>query len=358
MKTLQVLITGTHHTPAIELIHQLRVDKIIHWRIDYIGHLFPSETHLSQTLIPKLKINFHPLSCGKLDRRWLPNTILGIPKTITAIFLAYRLIKKIRPDIVVSFGGYVSVPVVISAKICRIPSLTHEQTLTNSLSTKINSYFVNRIALSFNNPAQISRLPKNKVVITGNLLRSEIYQKTTVNFKNLETKNLPLIYVTGGNQGSSAINQIILKILLKINKKFIIVHHTGNLDYQSIIQNTKNIPNYYPTDYIGLDDIGWVLNQAQIIISRSGANTCQEIVALGKNSILIPLIKSQQNEQLLNARWVKQQQPLNTIIIPQNILTVAKLLHSIRRLSVVKPLTPSSPASSNLKLLNLIHEMV
>lgn len=358
MKARQILITGTHHTPAIELIHQLKTDKSIRWRIDYVGHIFPSETHLSHTLIPRLKINFHPLSCGKLDRRWLPNTLLGIPKTIAAVFIAYRLIKQIHPDVVVSFGGYVSVPVVIAAKICRIPSLTHEQTLTNSLSTKINSFFVNKIALSFNNPSQTSRLPKDRVVITGNLLRSEIYQKTTVNFKRLEKINLPLIYVTGGNQGSSPINQVILKILPEITKNFIIVHHPGNLDYQSIIQNTKNIPNYYPADYIGLDDIGWVLNQAQIIISRSGANTCQEIVALGKKSILVPLIKSQQNEQLLNARWVKQQQPLNTIIIPQNVLSATKLLRSIRRLSAVKSLTPSSPASPNFKLLNLIHEMV
>lgn len=288
----------------------------------------------------------------------MPNTLLGIPKTINAIFLAHRLIKKIRPGIVVSFGGYVSVPVIIAARLCHIASITHEQTLTNSLSTKINSYFADKIALSFKNPAQISQLPKNKVVVTGNLLRSEIYQTTTVNFKNLEKINFPLIYVTGGNQGSSIINQVVLKILSKINQKFTIIHHTGNLDYPNIVRIAKNFPNYYPSSYIGLDDIGWVLNRSEIIISRSGANTCQEIVALGKKSILVPLIKSQQNEQVLNATWVRQRQPHYTIIIPQNLLTTHRLLKSIEKLNSLKPNHHQIHISPNLKLLHLVHEMV
>lgn len=294
---------------------------------------------------------------GKLDRRWLPNTLRGIPKTIKALFIAFRLIRLINPDIVVSFGGYISVPVVIAAYICKKPIITHEQTPTISLATKINSYFATKIALSFNT---FQHLPKSKVVITGNLLRSEIYLQTSTQFKSLESKlhQFPLIYVTGGNQGSTYINKSIIKILDKLTQSFTIIHQTGNLDYPKIKFQTSTINRYYPHEYIGIDNIGWILNHAKIIVSRSGINICQEIVALHKSSILIPLPSSQQNEQLLNAKWVLSKIPKNTRIISQNNLNPQTLQRAISSLSKInQPLSHPIP-TPNHKLLNLIHETI
>lgn len=285
---------------------------------------------------------------------------MGIPKTIRALALAYNLVSQINPDIVVSFGGYISVPVMAAARLHHIPTITHEQTLTNSLSTKINSLFANKIALSFNDDHQINELPQPKIVITGNLLRQEIFMNKTSNFTKLK-KDLsfyPLLYITAGAQGSSVINQTVLQIIPQLTKQFTVLHHTGKLDYEKIATQTTGLDHYYPVHYVGLDDIGWVFHQAHLIISRAGANTCQEIVALQKKSILIPLPFSQQDEQLKNAQWVKKSLPHQTQILPQAELTPKTLLDTIQKMSFSPNHISEIKPQINYCLRNLIHEMV
>lgn len=262
------------------------------------------------------------------------------------------MIKKIKPDIIVSFGGYVSVPVIISGFLKKIPSITHEQTLTNSLTTKINSFFVNKIALSFNNQHQKEKLPKNKIVITGNLLRQEIFHPQ----KNKIGNDID-IFITAGNQGSHTINLLIKKILPKL-KNYYIIHQTGKNDFNSFKQLTNIYPKYQAFDYLESNDMAYVLNKTNLIISRSGANTSQEIVALNKKSILIPLKVSQQNEQLLNAFWVKEKNPQNTQILEEKDITEKNVLENINKLITNKTKKVTIKNTDNLKLLNLIHEII
>ena len=228
------------------------------------------------------------------------------------------------------------------------------------MSTKINSFFVNKIALSFNEKSQINELPKSKITVTGNLIRSQIYSTSSKKFSSLTPSlhKFPLLYITAGAQGSSIINQLTLKLLPELQKKFTIIHHTGKLDYDTLVSQTKNTPRYFPVDYIGLDDIGWVFHYAHLIISRAGANTSQEIVALKKSSLLIPLPFSQQNEQLLNAQWVKKNLPDITVIMDQNSLSEKTLLDAILTLSSRHHSSPKIIPSINNNLLKLIHEMV
>ena len=290
----------------------------------------------------------------------MPYTIRGIPKTIMATIKAYRLVSKIKPDIVVSFGGYISVPVIFSAFLHRIPSVTHEQTLTNSLSTKINSFFVSKIALSFSNPDQMRQLPSDKIVITGNLLRLEIFKKTSPAYDQLTSQlsKLPLIYITGGSQGSQFLNQIIFNLLPLLTNKYTIIHHAGKDNFSTFQVDSKRYPNYHVTDYVGQNDIGWVLNHASLIISRAGANTCQEIVALHKKAIFVPLPFSQQNEQQLNALWVKKLQPGITSIFEQSQLTPELLLTKISSMTATKVKSNTSSNHQNIRLLQLIHELL
>lgn len=304
-------------------------------------------------------IKFYPIPCGKFDRRFLPNTIFGVPKTIIGLFRSYIILKKIKPNIVISFGGYVSVPVIINCWLQQILSITHEQTLTNSLTTRINSLFVNKIALSFNNQKQIDQLPKNKTVITGNLLRFELFKKTNITNPNFRFPNQqqPLIYITAGNQGSHTINMIIKKILPFL-KNYNIIHQTGNNDLSFFKPLIKKYSNYIPSDYFSTPDYGWIIQHADIFISRAGANTCQEIVNFNKKSILIPLLKSQQNEQDLNALWVKDCLPQKTIIYKQSDLNQKDLLDSILSLTKHKENQISKKNLPNLKLLNLINEII
>ena len=311
-------------------------------------------------MIPSLGVDYFSIPCGKFDRRYLPNTIAGIPKTVSGIFRAFSLVKKIHPDIVVSFGGYVSVPVILNSYLNHIPCITHEQTLTNSLTTRINSHFVNKIALSFENPNQINQLPPEKIIITGNLLRYQLFEKinTIPSIFKFKNPKLPLIYITAGNQGSHFINTTIQQLLPEL-KKFNIIHQTGKNDINQFESLSLIHPNYLAADYFDTDILPWILQNAEVIISRSGANTSQEIVALAKKSILIPLPQSQQDEQILNANWVKKNLPKITTIISQTDLNPDILLQKINQLLGMKTNSNNnSQPKPNYQLLQLIHETI
>jgi UDP-N-acetylglucosamine--N-acetylmuramyl-(pentapeptide) pyrophosphoryl-undecaprenol N-acetylglucosamine transferase len=357
-RSKKIVITGTHLTPALELIRQLQNDRKINWQIIYIGRRYNSSTSVKKSIeseiIPKLGIKFYSIPCGKLDRKYLPNTLLGIPKTIKGFYQARKIIHQNKPDLIISFGGYVSVPVIINAYFLRIKSITHEQTLTNSLTTKINSFFVNKIALSFDNQKQIDTLPKNKTVVTGNLIR---YQLLLENDKKLIKTNKPIIYVTAGNQGSHFINLVIKKSLDKLTHSFI-VHQTGDSDFPEFKKLEKDHSSYRAFPYLETLKTAWLLKNADIIISRSGANTSQELSIFKQRSILIPLIKSQQDEQLLNAKWLRKQLPNETIIISQDRFTKKTLLRSIQKLRTVKKTSRKVKVAPNFKLLKLIHEII
>ncbi|MFA5749645.1 MAG: glycosyltransferase [Candidatus Shapirobacteria bacterium] len=356
-----ILITGTHLTPALELIRQLQNDSKTNWQIHYIGRHSNSNdsnnTSIESQIIPNLGVNFYPIYCGKFDRRFLPNTIAGIPKSIFGFFQALFLINKIKPNIVISFGGYVSVPVIINARLKNIISITHEQTLTNSLTTKINSLFVNKIALSFDNSNQIKQLNKNKVVIIGNLLRYQLFNKNPIKPNSKFSNKQPIIYITAGNQGSHSLNLVIKKIL-PILKNFSVIHQSGKNDLNLFKKLSNKYSYYFVSDYFNTDELTWIIHSTDILISRSGANTSQEIVAFNKKSILIPLPKSQQNEQLLNALWVKEKLPTKTIIIPQEKLNQRSLLSAIGTLIKVKSNLKTKEYKPNLQLLKLIYEII
>jgi UDP-N-acetylglucosamine--N-acetylmuramyl-(pentapeptide) pyrophosphoryl-undecaprenol N-acetylglucosamine transferase len=343
------------------LIRQLKNDDI-DWQINYIGRKNNSSTDntpsIESKIIPTLGIKFYSINCGKLDRRWLPNTIKGLPQTVKSIFKSSNLIKKIKPDIIVSFGGYVSVPVIINGFFKKIPSITHEQTLTNSLTTKINSLFVNKVALSFNNKNQKNKLPKNKIIVTGNLLRQELFnpEKSKIGDRLQKIKK-KIIFITAGNQGSHTINLLIQKILPKLGNYFII-HQTGKNDFADFKKLEKKYSNYQSFEYLTANDISHIFNQSELIISRSGANTSHEIVALNKKSILIPLKISQQNEQVLNALWVKENLPSITNIIKEKNLTQNKILSAIKKIISIDSPKIKIKNTANLKLLKLIHEIV
>ena len=145
---------------------------------------------------------------------------------------------------------------------------------------------------------------------------------------------------------------------LNEGEKMIIIQSGDQFIMKKISKLTKNYPDYYLSKYVGKNDIGWVLSKSLLIINRSGANYCQEIVALGKKSILIPLPFSQQNEQLKNALWVKHKLPHLTTIIEQKDLTPNKLYRTINRLSRLKTTNHQAKPVQNNHILALINKYV
>lgn len=245
-------------------------------------------------------------------------------------------------------------PVIIAAWCQKIVSITHEQTRTLSLATKINALFCRYVALSFS-----LKTASDKYLVTGNLLRREIFNSHSKEFEKekINLKKFPLIFLTAGNQGSHHLNLVLNNLLPKLSLKYTIIHQSGQKDYPLLKKLSSKYPNYIVKDYISGQDIGWVFHHCRLIISRAGANTIQEIEALKLFSVIIPLPVSQQDEQQKNALWLQKKSPKNTIIIKDADITTDKLEKAISDLASKKRISLKNPASPNLRLLKLIKRL-
>lgn len=360
-----IILTGTHHTPAHQLILTLKKDPLVNWKIHYLGrkYNFQGQNTLSTEyqFFPSFGVNFHPITSGRFNRQSVLKTVTGTLDSVKGFFQSCRLVREIQPAITVSFGGYLSVPVIIASCLHRIPTITHEQTTTLSLSTKLNSFFVKKIALSFDLPT----LFPQKTVVTGNLLRQEIFFCQSpgpfLHFKKHLKKPKKLLYITGGNQGASFLNETVLSILpALIKKNYLVIHQTGSQDYTKIKHQTQKISTdfYHPIPFVSSRHLGWVFKNSDLIISRSGANICQEIAVFHKKAIFIPLPGSQNNEQKKNAIWTKTYAPATILL--QNTCRPQKLLRLILKNQKTK--NPKNYPDLDFqkapqKLLQLIHHL-
>ncbi|HLD03763.1 MAG TPA: UDP-N-acetylglucosamine--N-acetylmuramyl-(pentapeptide) pyrophosphoryl-undecaprenol N-acetylglucosamine transferase [Candidatus Dojkabacteria bacterium] len=311
----KIMISGGHLTPALAVLSELKKQGFK--KIIWVGSKYTQT--LSKNLSPEYQIltsrnlTFVNFSAGKFWRRW---TLATLFKGIFNLFLipigffrALIILLKYRPDVIVSFGGYLALPLIIFARLLGIKSLTHEQTVVLGLANKIITRFSDKILISW--PDSQKFFPKNKTILTGNPLRQEVLNVTTNKYKF--PNSLPVIYVTGGNQGANTINWRLLAILPKVLQIANVLHQTGQStltnDYAKALQTKKELRKDLQNRYIVVDnvftsEIGEILHKADLIISRAGANTITEVLALGKLVILIPLPWSSHNEQLKNARMV------------------------------------------------------
>jgi len=260
-------------------------------------------------------IKFHTINAGKIWRHWtIRTTLKGI---ISILFIpigfvqAFFILLRERPNLIISFGGYIALPVVVCGWLLRIKSVTHEQTITSGLSNRLTARFASKVFVSW--PASSKYYPKNKTLLTGNPIRRDVLSSTTHKF--IFHNNLPTIYITGGNQGSNTINSRAYKFLPDLLNYCNVIHQVGNselthdLDYAQTLYT--NLPSELQKRYIFFDnvfgrEIGEIFDIATLIVSRAGANTVSEILALNKYALLIPLAKSSGNEQLLNAEYAKK----------------------------------------------------
>lgn len=337
LKKRRIIITGGHLSPALSLIKELRKEGS--WEIFFVGrkHPFEGDKALSfeWKVIRKIGLPFFPLVTGRVQRRFTFYTIPSILKILIGLFQSFKFIYKIKPDIILSFGGYIAFPVAFSGWLLKVPVVTHEQTLMPGLANRIIAFFARKICLSW--PETLSFFPKEKTILTGNPLREEIFKYQRSNIKDqISNEDLPFIYITGGITGSHAINKAVLEILPELVKKYRIIHQCGESrvykDYEKLKTRGLKLKaqlrkRYCLTKYVGLEDIGWVLNSADIVISRAGANITSELLALGKPAILIPFPFAAGDEQRKNAEILKRKGI--GIIIEQKNLTGKSLKRKI-----------------------------
>ncbi|BAK46727.1 MAG: undecaprenyldiphospho-muramoylpentapeptide beta-N-acetylglucosaminyltransferase [Lachnospiraceae bacterium] len=288
--------TAGHVTPNIALIPRL---KELGYKIYYIG----SYTGMEKKLIEDLGIRYYGISSGKL-RRYLDLKNISDPfRVVKGYAQARTLMRKIRPDVVFSKGGFVSVPVVLAAKHKHIPVIIHESDLTPGLANKLAIPAASKICCNF--PETIPHLPEGRAVLSGSPIRQELLEgskERACQFTGL-TSRKPVILIIGGSLGSVFLNNTVRRNLPELLKNFQIIHlcGKGNLD------PSIRFEGYVQYEYI-TDELADLMALADLVISRAGANAICELLALHKPNILIPLSKNaSRGDQILNARSFEKQ---------------------------------------------------
>lgn len=298
---MRIVITGGHFSPAYSIIQKLKENN----SILVVGRKFAFDGDVDTTfeyrVCKDLGVKFVNLSTGKLHRRFSIGSIKTLSKLPLGILQSISILKKFSPDVCLTFGGYIGLPVAIAAKILGIPVILHEQTQRAGLSAKLISQFASVVLISYESSRKY--FPGRKIILTGNPLRPEFFER-----RNAITVENPSIYVTGGSTGSHYINIIIEKALPDLLQKFHVYHQTGNATEYSDNKRLMKInhPNYTVREFFKPDEVYELLRRVDLVISRSGINTVNEIIASKAVSLLIPLPYGQKNEQLDNAKLVKK----------------------------------------------------
>lgn len=325
----KIVICGGHLTPALALIEELGKQKDC--KIYFFGRKYTAEGSKSISRefqkINSQKIDFYIINTGRLQRKITRRTATSLIKIPKGILKSLYLLNKLKPDVVMSFGGYVALPVVLGARLLGIKVVVHEQSTVLGLTNRITSTFANKIFLTFSDTKKVKN---QNVEVIGNLERKSLFQKTAKdkNLNNFLKDSENLIYITGGNQGSHFINNLIFESLNKLND-FKILHQVGILNHKGDLDKAKDLKSeaYYPIDYIKDEDIGAIFEKAKIIISRAGANTVWEIAVHAKPAILIPLPISAADEQKHNAQILESKNA--AILLEQKDATFENLKKSI-----------------------------
>ncbi|MDP3973660.1 MAG: UDP-N-acetylglucosamine--N-acetylmuramyl-(pentapeptide) pyrophosphoryl-undecaprenol N-acetylglucosamine transferase [Candidatus Daviesbacteria bacterium] len=330
---MKVIITGAHFTPALGVIEELKKIKGI--EIVYVGRNFTQEGDQTKSqeslIIPGLGVKFINLTAGRLRKDWSFYAIISILKIPIGFIQAIQIIFREKPDVLLSFGGYVGLPMVVAGWLFSVPTIIHEQTLVSGLTNKISSIFADKIAASFENE-------KNKsFILTGNPIRQELLNPSKKIrphflklFKYADEHHFPVILVMGGNQGSHVINVNIEKSLPKILKIACIVHLSGDSKYRDYERLKKwEGENYLVEKWIG-QDFGSILSKVDLVISRAGINSLLEMANFGKPALVIPLPHLYQDEQYVNARYFEKLGMVK--ILPQSRLSEDNLVSEIKNM--------------------------
>jgi|694.fasta_scaffold01822_15 UDP-N-acetylglucosamine--N-acetylmuramyl-(pentapeptide) pyrophosphoryl-undecaprenol N-acetylglucosamine transferase len=315
----KILFTGAHHNSALALLDWIKQNSDMQVSFVWVGRkLVPGSVDV---FTPEYKevvsrdIPFYNISAGKVYRFKHAKFVFAFLKNLFLIPIgfisAFKILIKEKPDLIISFGGYIAVPIVIVGFFMRIKSVSHEQTLSVGLANQINYLFTQKIYTAW----PIEYYPVNyreKMTFVGlPLKQSFIKQIQSKEIFNFENSN-PVIYVTGGKNGSHVINEAVLRAVPGLISSFNIIWAAGSVkgsfDYEHIkkeIEIKGYDKNILLKEYFDESEIGKVFNTCDLVISRSGAHTIYELIYLRKPCLLVPIPWASHNEQYKNAKVVE-----------------------------------------------------
>ena len=312
--------TAGHVTPKLALIPALQKNG---YEIIYIG----SEQGMEKGLIEKVNIPYYGIPTGKIRRYLSAKNVTYIFRVVSGVSEATKLIKKLKPDIVFSKGGFVAVPVVLGAKLNKVPVVVHESDMTPGLANRIAMPFAKKVCTTF--PETLEYIPKGKGVNTGTPIRKELFEGNKQQGLKLcgFTDQKPTIMMMGGSLGSVKINVQLRGALPTLLKDFQLVHICGKGNLDKKLENKKG---YKQFEYLS-EQLSDIFAMADVVISRAGSNSISELLALKKPNLLIPLsAKASRGDQILNAESFEKQG--FSMVLQEEDMTYASLEKAVRLL--------------------------
>ncbi len=311
--------TAGHVTPNIALMPAL---KEAGFDIEYIGSI----NGMEKGLIEATGTPYHGISSGKLRRYFDWKNFSDPFRVLKGYGQAVSLMKKIKPDVVFSKGGFVSVPVVLAAKHCHIPAIIHESDITPGLANKIAIKGAKKVCCNF--PETMKYLPADKAVLTGSPIRRELFSgnaENAIRLCNFKDHSKPVLLIIGGSLGSKIVNEAVRKVLPELLEKFYVIHLCGKGNLDNSLSGTIG---YAQFEYAS-SELTDMFALADMAISRAGANSICELLALHKPNILIPLsAAASRGDQVLNANSFKKQG--FSYVLEEEHLTAESLLKAVQ----------------------------
>lgn len=342
--------TAGHVTPNIALIPRLQE---LGYEVHYIG------THkgMERELIEAINIPYHPVSSGKLRRYFDLKNFTDPFKVLKGYGDSYRILKKIKPDVVFSKGGFVAAPVVAAASQLKIPAILHESDMTPGLANKLCGRFATKFCCNF--PETLNHLPKDKAVHTGTPIRQELKEGSKekgLAFTGFNTEK-PIMLIMGGSLGAVKVNDAIRAVLDDLLEDFQIIHLCGK---GKVSEEHANIKGYVQYEYISTE-LPDLLACSDLVVSRAGANAISEFLALRIPNVLIPLSKeASRGDQILNAKSFAKQG--FSAMIEEEDITPKSLLALIRhtyedRAEYIQNMENSNSADPIEAIVEIINEL-
>lgn len=342
--------TAGHVTPNIALLPRL---KELGYDIQYIG----SYTGIEKELIEPFGIPYHGISSGKLRRYFSVQNFTDPFRVLKGFREAHKLIRQLKPDVIFSKGGFVSVPVVLAGKRCKVPVIIHESDMTPGLANKIAIPSAAKVCCNFTET--LKSLPEGKAVLTGSPIRQELLSGNKIAAMDMchFTSDKPVILVIGGSLGAVAVNNAVREALPELLKDFQIIHLCGK---GKMDESLKDVEGYCQFEYIK-NELRNLFALADIVISRAGANAICELLALHKPNLLIPLsANASRGDQILNARSFERQG--FSLVLEEEQLTKETLLNAVKtlyenRTTFINSMKNSGQQDSIGTIISLIEEV-
>lgn len=327
-----ICITGGHLAPAVAVLEGIR-RAYPDWRIVFIGRRYSMEGAAAvspeEQTVRDLGADFHALSAGRLRTTADMRTVRSLFKIPFGFLAAFILLRRLHPDMIISLGGYLALPVVVAGWLQGIPSVTHEQTSRPGLATRMIALFSRRVFVSY--PDQTVYFG-GKTVYCGPLFRHfMLHPPKSSQFISEEGE--PIVYITGGTTGSESLNRLLLPVIPELLRRYRIIHQTGEVSFPQV-RNFRDAldkriqARYMIFPYIPEKETAWIFHHAAMIIGRSGANTVAEAGISGRPALYVPLPWSRNREQYFNA--LPFEKAGSAVVLSQSAATLDAVLSGIR----------------------------